>query len=95
MYTVTDTCLLAYTYIHLQTNVNLGDGLNVDTGRFTVPTSGVYMFLLNVYGAPRDPVALSIKLVKNLNNIFAFILLCIPQTERHEGAGGLLRRRQG
>ena len=49
----------------IQTNVNLGEGLNVDTGRFTVPTSGVYMFLLNVYGAPRDPVVLSIKFVMN------------------------------
>ena len=46
-----------------QTNINLGDGLNVDSGRFTVPVSGLYMFLLNVYGQPRDPVVLSIKLV--------------------------------
>ena len=46
--------------------------MNVDTGRFTVPTSGVYMFLLNVYGAPRDPVVLSIKFVKNLDKIICF-----------------------
>merc|ERR1712029_1003663 len=45
-----------------KTNVNLGDGMDVNSGKFTVPVSGVYMFLLNVYGAPRDPVVLSIKL---------------------------------
>ena len=45
-----------------QSNVNLGGGLDADTGRFTVPVGGVYLFLLNVYGAPRDPVVLSIRL---------------------------------
>ena len=45
-----------------QSNVNLGSGLDVDTGRFTVPVGGVYLFMLNVYGAPRDPVVLSIRL---------------------------------
>jgi len=42
-------------------NANLGDGMDPDTGVFTVPTSGLYLFLLNVYGAPRDGVTLSIK----------------------------------
>ena len=45
-----------------QLNVNLGGGLDVDTGRFRVPVGGVYLFMLNVYGAPRDPVVLSIRL---------------------------------
>ena len=48
----------------------MGEGLNVDTGRFTSPTSGLYMFLLNVYGAPRDPVVLSIKSDKMKNYLF-------------------------
>ena len=48
----------------------MGEGLNVDTGRFTAPTSGLYMFLLNVYGAPRDPVVLSIKSDKMKNYLF-------------------------
>jgi len=42
-------------------NINLGNGMNMDTGRFTVPISGVYFFLINVYGAPRDGVVLSIR----------------------------------
>ena len=42
-------------------NINLGDGMNSETGMFTVPVSGLYMFLVNVYGAPRDGVVLSIK----------------------------------
>ena len=37
--------------------------MDVDSGRFTVPVSGVYMFLLNVYAAPRDPVVLSLRSV--------------------------------
>ena len=41
--------------------------MSVDTGRFTAPVSGAYMFLLNVYGAPRDPVVLSIKFVKSMS----------------------------
>ena len=40
--------------------------MDVNSGKFTVPVSGVYMFLLNVYGAPRDPVVLSIKSDKNV-----------------------------
>jgi len=42
-------------------NINLGDGMDIDTGSFTVPVSGVYLFILNVYGAPRDAVVLSIR----------------------------------
>ena len=34
----------------------------METGRFTAPVGGVYLFLLNVYGAPRDPVVLSLRL---------------------------------
>ena len=45
----------------------------MDTGRFTAPTSGLYMFLLNVYGAPRDPVVLSIKSDK-MKTIFCVLL---------------------
>ena len=47
--------------ITLQVNVNLGGGLDVDSGRFKAPTAGLYFFNLNVYGAPRDGVVLSIK----------------------------------
>jgi len=43
-------------------NINLGDGMNIDTGRFSAPISGLYLFILNVYGAPRDAVVLSIRL---------------------------------
>ena len=50
----------------------MGEGLNVDTGRFTAPTSGLYMFLLNVYGAPRDQVVLSIKSDKMKKYFFIF-----------------------
>ncbi len=42
-------------------NSNLGGGLNMDTGKFTAPVTGLYFFALNVYGAPRDGVVLSIK----------------------------------
>ena len=42
-------------------NINLGDGMNIDTGRFSAPISGLYLFILNVYGAPRDAVVLSIR----------------------------------
>ena len=42
-------------------NANLGDGMNIETGIFTVPLAGLYLFLLNVYGAPRDGVVLSIR----------------------------------
>ena len=42
-------------------NTNLGEGMDIETGMFTVPTSGLYLFLLNVYGAPRDGVTLSIR----------------------------------
>ena len=42
-------------------NANLGDGMNMETGIFTVPIGGLYLFLLNVYGAPRDGVVLSIR----------------------------------
>jgi len=42
-------------------NANLGDGMNMETGIFTVPLGGLYLFLLNVYGAPRDGVVLSIR----------------------------------
>ena len=42
-------------------NANLGDGMNMETGIFTAPISGLYLFLLNVYGAPRDGVVLSIR----------------------------------
>ena len=42
-------------------NINLGDGMNIDTGRFSAPVSGLYLFILNVYGAPRDAVVLSIR----------------------------------
>ena len=42
-------------------NANLGDGMNMETGIFTVPVAGLYLFLLNVYGAPRDGVVLSIR----------------------------------
>ena len=42
-------------------NCNLGGGMNSESGMFTVPVSGLYMFLVNVYGAPREGVVLSIK----------------------------------
>ena len=42
-------------------NTNLGEGMNMETGIFTVPVAGLYLFLLNVYGAPRDGVVLSIR----------------------------------
>jgi len=43
-------------------NSNLGGGLNMDTGKFTAPVTGLYFFALNVFGAPRDGVVLSIKM---------------------------------
>ena len=42
-------------------NINLGEGMDLESGVFTVPTSGLYLFLINVYGAPRDGVVLSIR----------------------------------
>ena len=42
-------------------NANLGDGMNMETGIFAAPVAGLYLFLLNVYGAPRDGVVLSIR----------------------------------
>ena len=52
-----DDGLLPFT----RTNINLGEGLDLETGKFTVKVPGLYLFLLNVYGAPRDGVTLSIK----------------------------------
>jgi len=42
-------------------NMNVGGGFNMDSGKFTAPISGLYYFNVNVYGAPRDPVVLSIR----------------------------------
>ncbi|XP_023345096.1 uncharacterized protein LOC111714261 [Eurytemora carolleeae] len=42
-------------------NVNIGGGMEINSGKFTAPVSGLYFFSLNVYGAPRDGVVLSIK----------------------------------
>lgn len=49
--------ILPYTKL----NINLGEGMDMDSGKFTVPVDGVYFFVLNVYGAPRDAVVLSIR----------------------------------
>jgi hypothetical protein len=55
-------------------NTNLGEGMVADTGVFTVPTGGLYLFLLNVYGAPRDGVTLSIKYVRlNSSGIYKYL----------------------
>jgi hypothetical protein len=40
---------------------NLGGGFDIETGKFTAPLSGLYFFALNVYGAPRDAVIMSIR----------------------------------
>jgi len=42
-------------------NMNIGGGFHLDSGKFTAPVSGFYFFNVNVYGAPRDPVVLSIR----------------------------------
>ena len=40
---------------------NLGNGFDIETGKFTAPVSGLYFFALNVYGQPRDAVIMSIR----------------------------------
>jgi len=42
-------------------NVNVGGGMDINSGKFTAPESGLYFFSINVYGAPRDAVVLSIR----------------------------------
>jgi len=42
-------------------NTNVGGGFDQGTGKFSPPVAGVYYFSLNVYGAPRDGVVLSIR----------------------------------
>jgi len=42
-------------------NVDVGGGMDINSGKFTAPKSGIYFFNVNVYGAPRDQVVLSIR----------------------------------
>merc|ERR1719430_1898873 len=42
-------------------NINLGEGMDPSSGFFTAPMSGLYIFLINMFGAPRDAAVLSIR----------------------------------
>ena len=50
-------------------NTNVGGGFDQGTGKFSPPVAGVYYFSLNVYGAPRDGVVLSIRFVSSYISI--------------------------
>ena len=64
-------------------NTNVGGGFDQGTGKFSPPVAGMYYFSLNVYGAPRDGVVLSIRFVSSYISIsFLFVgkvtLVSIP-----------------
>ncbi|CAC5413725.1 C1QL [Mytilus coruscus] len=67
---LTSTLHMSYseTIIYDKVFANFGDGYSVDTGEFTAPDTGVYVFHAHAYNSNKDR-AMWIELIKNIDSL--------------------------